>query len=152
MSDLVTVTLPRIFRYRIDGGDQVVSYPAGRCSIPAQMAANLLTAGAITRDSFATETEYKTADALRRQPEEPTPEATPAPASAPPAETAQEAQEATPAPAESVGLPPEIPGYGALRSAGIETLADLADYAEDYTRIDGVGPVTADRIRAYLEA
>ena len=149
MSDLVTVTLPRIFRYRIDGGDQVVSYPAGRCSIPAQMAANLLTAGAITRDSFATETEYKTADALRRQPEEPTPEATQAPASAPPAEAAQEA---TPAPAESVDLPPEIPGYGALRSAGIETLADLADYAEDYTRIDGIGPVTADRIRAYLEA
>lgn len=152
MSDLVTVTLPRIFRYRIDGGDQVVSYPAGRCSIPAQMAANLLTAGAITRDSFATETEYKTADALRRPPEEPTPEATPAPASAPPAEAAQEPQEATPAPAESVALPLEIPGYGALRSAGIETLADLADYADDYTRIDGIGPVTADRIRHYLEA
>lgn len=144
-SELVSVTLPRSFRYRVEDGDRVMTYPAGRTTIPAQMAANLLDAGAINRDSFATAEEWTAAEALRRQaqpaPEPPTaepqPEATPAPASAPP---------------ETQPLPEEIPGYASLRAAGVETLADLADYAETgYTVIDGIGPATAAKISAYLE-
>lgn len=49
-------------------------------------------------------------------------------------------------------LPPDLPGYNALRLAGIETLADLAEYADDYTRIAGVGKITADRIGEYLDS
>lgn len=50
---------------------------------------------------------------------------------------------------ENGRLPPDFPGYHALRAAGIETLSGLFDI-EDYTKIKGVGAATDRAIRAAL--
>lgn len=51
---------------------------------------------------------------------------------------------------ENEGLPDDVPGRTRLISAGIETLDDLLD-VENLTDLHGVGPVTAKKVRLWLE-
>ena len=53
------------------------------------------------------------------------------------------------APDAGQGLPHDVPGHAALAAAGIETIDDLLA-AGDLTQIDGIGPVTADRIHNWM--
>jgi hypothetical protein len=48
-------------------------------------------------------------------------------------------------------LPRELPGRSHFLAAGIESLQVLRDYADDWTQIKGIGPVTAQEIDQFFK-
>lgn len=147
-AQLVEVSLPRPFGYRLPGESTATQYSPGRQTVPARFAGNLIKGGALTLADFpgGPEDYARAAQAAGIEtrpapaPEEP-PTATPAPAGGPVGQEDARRPEPTP-------LDDDTPGYSALIAARIYTEEELAERiaAGTLTEIKGIGPATAAAI------